>query len=617
VSSVVGTGNAPAAHDTGPPRPAGAQAAGIPVPPAGDPPVLTGMFEPVQDGIERLWSALAVAPLATAILDATGRFLRVNQALCDLVGHGEATLLATGLEAVLHPEDADTDLARLTALQSGEQTAFRMQQRCRRADGEVIPVLASTWLPSSPWGGTLHLDRAGRPRFVIRQLVDLREGRRPEDRLAWRATHDALTGLPNRTLLLDRLEMVLAGYAREPGMAALLVLDLDHVGAVADRFGFDAVDRLLMGVARRLTSILRSSDTVARLSSDEFAVLCPGLGAPRDAARLAERIISGLATPFAVADQEVVLQASIGVAIAGPRVKPGEAVLLEADAALRLAKRRGGTYELADASIRTRLSEHLETERALRRALDAGELRALYQPIVSLREGRLAAAEALVRWERPEGGQLGAGEFLPFAEECGLIVPIGAWLLEEACRQAERWRRDGSRRRPVTMHVNLSERQFTEPHLIDLVAEVLSATGTEPDQLCLEVGERVLSLHPASAATTLKRLAGLGVRVAVDDFGTGHSSVTSLDALPISALKIDRSLVARLDLDPDDDAVAAAVVGLAHTLDLLVIAEGVETPRQLAKLDQLGCDLAQGYLFARPEPGGRAGELLGQDRRWQ
>jgi EAL domain-containing protein (putative c-di-GMP-specific phosphodiesterase class I) len=236
---------------------------------------------------------------------------------------------------------------------------------------------------------------------------------------------------------------------------------------------------------------------------------------------------------------------------------------------------------------------------------------------VSLREGRLAAAEALVRWERPERGQLGPGEFLPFAEECGLIVPIGAWLREEACRQAERWRRDGNRRRPVTMHVNLSERQFIEPHLTDLVAGVLSATGTEPDQLCLEVSEGVLSANPSAAGTTLKRLAGLGVRVAVDDFGTGVSSVTSLDALPVSALKIDRSLVSRLDLDPDDDAVAAAVVGLAHTLDLLVIAEGVETPRQLAKLDQLGCDLAQGYLFARPEPGGRAGELLGQDRRWQ
>jgi diguanylate cyclase (GGDEF)-like protein/PAS domain S-box-containing protein len=592
----------------------GAAPPGMPV----APPAMPGLFEPVEDGIDRLWSALATSPLATAILDATGRFLRVNQPLCNLVGHGEAFLLATGLEAVLHPEDADTDLARLASLENGEQTAFRTQQRCRRADGEVISVLANTWLPSLPWGGTLHLDRAGRPRFVIRQLIDLREGRRPEERLAWRATHDALTGLPNRTLLLDRLEMVLARYARDPGLAALLVLDLDHVGAVADRLGFDAVDRLLIGVAGRLGSILRSSDTVARLSSDEFAVLCPGLGAQRDAARLAERIIAGLATPFAVAGQEVVLQASIGVAIAGPRIKPAEAVLLEAEGALRGAKRRGGTYELADVSARSRLAEHLETERALRNALDGGELRAVYQPVVSLREGRLAAVEALVRWERPEGGQLGPSEFLPFAEECGLIVPIGAWLLEEACRQAERWRgADGSRRRPVTMHVNLSERQFGEPHLIDLVSGVLSATGTEPDQLCLEVSERVLSANPGSAATTLKRLAGLGVRVAVDDFGTGYSSVTSLDALPISALKIDRSLVARLDLDPDDDAVAAAVVGLAHTLDLLVIAEGVETPRQLAKLDQLGCDLAQGYLFARPEPGGRAGELLGQDRRWQ
>jgi diguanylate cyclase (GGDEF)-like protein/PAS domain S-box-containing protein len=295
-----------------------------------------GMFEPVQDGVERLWSALASSPQPTAILDGAGRFLRVNQALCGLVGHGEATLLATGLESVLHPDDADADLARLAALYGGEQTSFRMQQRCRGADGEVIQVLTSTWLPSTPWGEPLHLDRAGRPRFVIRQFVDLRDGRRPEDRLAWRATHDALTGLPNRTLLLDRLEMVLSRCGREPGMAALLVLDLDHVGEVAGRLGFEAVDRLLIGVAGRLTSTLRSSDTVARLSSDEFAILCPSIAAQRDAVRLAERIIAGMATPFAVAGQEVVLEASIGVAIAGPRIKPAEAVLLEATAARRL-----------------------------------------------------------------------------------------------------------------------------------------------------------------------------------------------------------------------------------------------------------------------------------------
>jgi diguanylate cyclase (GGDEF)-like protein/PAS domain S-box-containing protein len=574
------------------------------------------MFEAAEDGLERIWSGLAASPAATAVVDADGRFLRVNQPMCELLGRPEPALLATDFPAVLHREDADTDLPRLARMLAGEQPGYRLRQRCRRADGEVVPVLGGAWLPLSPWGEALHLDRKGRPRYVIRQLVDLRDGGPPEVRLGWSTTHDALTGLANRSLLLDRLHMVMARYAREPGLAALLVLDIDRFGAAAGRFGHDAADQLLVAVAGRLRSILRPSDTVARLGGDEFAVLCPGIRRQRDAIRVAERIMGGLATPFAVAGQEAALSASIGIAIAGPRARPVDAVLLDAGVALGRAKRQGGTYDLADEALRAQLVEHLQTERALRRALDTGELRALYQPIVSLREGRLVAVEALVRWERSGGRQLGPAEFLPFAEECGLIVPIGAWLLEEACRQAARWRADGGQA-SVAMHVNLSQRQFGEPHLVDLVHEVLSATGTEPGQLCLEVTERVLGANPASAATTLKRLAGLGVRVAIDDFGTGYSSITSLKALPIGALKIDRSLVARLDLDPDGDAVAAAVVGLGRALGLTVIAEGVETPRQLARLDQLGCDLAQGYLFARPEPGGRAGELLGHDRRWQ
>jgi EAL domain-containing protein (putative c-di-GMP-specific phosphodiesterase class I) len=225
--------------------------------------------------------------------------------------------------------------------------------------------------------------------------------------------------------------------------------------------------------------------------------------------------------------------------------------------------------------------------------------------------------EALVRWEQPGRGQRLPAEFVPFAEETGLIVPLGAWVLAEGCRQAARGRAKGPPPLPTTMHVNLSPRQFTEPHLIDLVAGALADTGTDPDRLCLEVTERALATNPASAATTLKRLSALGVRVSVDDFGTGYSSLASLQYLPISSLKIDRSFVARLDLDPSDDAMVAAVIGLGHTLGLTVIAEGVETPRQLAKLDQLGCDYAQGYLFARPETAARVGELLGHDRRWQ
>jgi diguanylate cyclase (GGDEF)-like protein len=398
----------------------------------------------------------------------------------------------------------------------------------------------------------------------------------------------------------------------------VLVLDLDRFKEVGERFGDDAVDRLLVAVAGRLRSILRPSDTVSRFGSDEFAVLCPDLAHERDAVRLAERMTAGLATPFAVAGQEIVVSASIGIALTGSRTRRATSLLSDADTALQRAKHRGGgIYELFDETVRAQLIERLELEQALRQAVDADELRTLYQPIVSLKEGRLVGVEALVRWDRPGRGQLLPAEFVPFAEETGLIVPLGAWVLAESCRQAARWRANGPRTLPPTVHVNLSPRQFAEPHLIDLVAGALADTGTDPDRLCLEVTERALAANPASAATTLRRLSGLGVRVSVDDFGTGYSSLASLQHLPLSSLKIDRSFVARLDLDPADDAMVAAVIGLGHTLGLTVIAEGVETPAQLARLDELGCDYAQGHLFARPDTASRIGELLGHDRRWQ
>ncbi len=591
------------------------------------------------DELERVWSTLAAAPVATAVVGPDGRFLKVNAALSALVGHPEGALLAAGYQAVVHPEDRDADLEQLQRLLAGEATGYQLQQRCRRIDGEAISVLCNTWLATTQRGDPLHLDGQGRPRYVVRQLVDLREGRRPEDQLAWRATHDALTGLPNRSLFLDRLEMTLARLGRDPALAAVLVVDLDRFKEVAERFGDDAVDRLLVAVAGRLRSILRPSDTVSRFGSDEFAVLCPDLAHERDAVRLAERMTAGLATPFAISSredtnpmrfaesprpsspvggQEIVVSASIGIALTGSRTRRAESLLSDADTALQRAKHRGGgIYELFDETVRAQLIERLELEQALRQAVDADELRALYQPIVSLKEGRLVGVEALVRWDQPGRGQLLPAEFVPFAEETGLIVPLGAWVLAESCRQAARWRANGPRTLPPTVHVNLSPRQFAEPHLIDLVAGALADTGTDPDRLCLEVTERALAANPASAATTLKRLSALGVHVSVDDFGTGYSSLASLQYLPLSSLKIDRSFVARLDLDPSDDAMVAAVIGLGHTLGLTVIAEGVETSRQLAKLDQLGCDYAQGYLFARPETASRVGELLGHDRRWQ
>ncbi|HJW58819.1 MAG TPA: diguanylate cyclase, partial [Actinomycetota bacterium] len=275
----------------------GPLALALPLPPPG------GLGGLAGEELERVWSILAAAPVATAVVGPDGRFLKVNPALCALVGHPEAALLAAGYQAVVHPEDRDADLEQLQRLLAGEATGYQLQQRCRRVDGEAISVLCNTWLATNQRGEALHLDGQNRPRYVVRQLVDLREGRHPEDQLAWRATHDPLTGLPNRSLFLDRLEMTLARLGREPTVAAVLVLDLDRFREVTERFGDDAVDRLLVAVAGRLRSILRPSDTVSRFGSDEFAVLCPDLAHEWDAVRLAERMTAGLATPFAISSR--------------------------------------------------------------------------------------------------------------------------------------------------------------------------------------------------------------------------------------------------------------------------------------------------------------------------
>ena len=568
--------------------------------------------------LERVWGTLAAAPVATAVVGPDGRFLKVNQALCALVGHPEPALLAAGYQAVVHPEDRDADIEQLQRLLDGEATGYQLQQRCRRVDGEAISVLCNTWLATTRHGEPLHLDGQGRPRYVVRQLVDLREGRHPEDQLAWRATHDALTGLPNRSLFLDRLEMTVARLGREPTLAAVLVVDLDRFKEVAERFGDDAVDRLLVAVAGRLRSILRPSDTVSRFGSDEFAVLCPDLAHERDAVRLAERMTAGLATPFAVGGQEIVVSASIGIALTGSRTRRAESLLSDADTALQRAKHRGGgIYELFDETVRAQLIERLELEQALRQAVDADELRALYQPIVSLKEGRLVGVEALVRWDQPGRGQLLPAEFVPFAEETGLIVPLGAWVLSESCRQAARWRANGPRTLPPTVHVNLSPRQFAEPHLIDLVAGALADTGTDPDRLCLEVTERALCRQPGLGrhhpqAPVRPRRPRLGRRL------RHRLLVPGLPPVPAAVVAQDRPLVRgpprprplrrrhgrrrhRPRPHPRPDG---------HR-------RGRRDPRQLAKLDQLGCDYAQGYLFAHPETASRVGELLGHDRRWQ
>jgi diguanylate cyclase (GGDEF)-like protein/PAS domain S-box-containing protein len=464
-----------------------------------------------------------------------------------------------------------------------------------------------------------HHDGDGNIEFVSSVTRDISERKAFEQRLEYQATHDPLTGLPNRTLFLDRLELALARRRRSNRPVAVLFCDVDHFKVVNDSLGHGAGDRLLVALAERLRDALRPGDTVARFGGDEFVILCDELVTEHDAVAIAERANKAVHEPLTVESTEVFAAMSIGIAFANADTEP-EAMIRDADAAMYLAKERGrARYEVYDERMRSTLVERLDIETALRRALTRHELRVVYQPTISLETGLIVGVEALLRWEHPERGPLVPSEFIDVAEETGLIVPIGMWVVEQACRQAQRWqaiRPDGE---PMFVSVNLSGRQLDTSALIDNVANVLHRTGLEPNLLGLEITESVVMRDPEVSTTLLRALKDLGVRLAVDDFGTGYSSLAYLRRFPVELLKVDRAFVDGLDSqsgDVEDRAIVAAVVSLAHTLGMQAIAEGVETAEQLSELRALGCDMAQGFFIARPLNPHALDELLARNPRW-
>jgi diguanylate cyclase (GGDEF)-like protein/PAS domain S-box-containing protein len=507
-----------------------------------------------------------------------------------VLGYSTAELTGIPLVSLLHPDDAASALALLEEVARSREFAVPVEWRLRHREGHWLSVetVAS------------HLEERAALRGVVLNTRDISERKALEAKLAHQAFHDPLTGLANRALFRDRLEHALQRAQRHRKPLAVMFLDLDDFKTINDTLGHAEGDRLLLAVASRLLECVRLADTVARLGGDEFAILLEEETDPDNVITVARRLADAMQSAFIVESREIIIGASIGIA-RGTAESTVDDLLRDADVAMYMAKSRGKrTFQIFEPAMHAALVERLELAEDLRAALKRDELRLEYQPIIDLRSGAVDAVEALVRWDHPGRGLLTPAQFIPLAEETGLIVPLGDWVLRTACHEARAWQRPAAGAQNIVVSVNLSGRQLQEPDLAARVAAILDESGLDPARLVLEITENLAMQEPEVAQARLAELKALGVRLAIDDFGTGYSSLSSLRSFPIDILKIDKSFIETLGAMGGHAAFTEVILMLGESLQLHTVAEGIETEDQLARLRALGCGFGQGFHLGRP-----------------
>ena len=449
-------------------------------------------------------------------------------------------------------------------------------------------------------------------------VEDISEKRGLEERLERQALYDSLTNLPNRELFVDRVAHAMKRTRRDQSYTfAVLYIDADRFKKINDSLGRESGDQILIDLAKRLEKSVRPGDTICRLGGDEFTILLEGIHSVTDATRVAERIQQELLSPSKIGDQEVLLTVSIGIVRSSPGYENPEELIRNADSAMLRAKELGaGRHQLFDAEMHSHVQSILSLEQDLRRALERKETWIAYQPIICLKSGKMKGLEALARWTHSERGMVSPGDFIPLAEDSGVILSLGHWVLGEACRQMNIWRDDHADYVPLNLSVNVSGKQFADPTLVDQVKALLAESGLNPNALSLEITESVIMEKSDDATSALARLQDLGIRLHMDDFGTGYSSLAYLHRFPMDALKIDRSFIMRMDQGGRTIELVRTIINLARTLKLSVVAEGVETEKHLETLRALGCDYAQGYFFSKPLNSKEMSSFIAEHPQW-